>query len=227
MSISPDLVPAGPPADRRVVLLGGAAGPATVSLVGVLLGDDVPPLDAWLLSHLYADPGVPVAAVATVVSGVGTLAALALLLVVAGRLLWRDRRRAAGPLARHLLLLLGSASALLLQVVFQRPGPPVAAADWTYPSGHAVVVTAAALTAVLLAWRLGPGWRRPVLTVAVGAVLLVSASRVLLGEHYLIDVVAAVTATTGVGLLLASVLRLWPARRAAASTAGSIGAGLG
>lgn len=226
MPITPDLVPAGPPTDRRPVLLTGATALAAVSLAGVLLGDDVPPLDAWLLAHLYAEPGAPVAAVATIVSGVGTLAALALLLVATGRLLWRDRRRAAGPLARHLLLLLGSAGALLLQVVFQRPGPPVTAADWTYPSGHAVV-TAAALTAVLLAWPLGPGWRRPVLTVAVGAVLLVSASRVLLGEHYLIDVVAAVTATAGVGLLLATMLRLWPARRAATSTAGVTAEGHG
>ncbi|MEE6263062.1 phosphatase PAP2 family protein [Plantactinospora sonchi] len=213
MSINPDPVPAGPPVDRRAALLTGAAALATVSLVGVLLGDDVPPLDAWLLHHLYAGPGAATAAVATAISGAGTLAALALLLVVTGRLLWRERRRAVGSIARHLVLLAGSATTLLLQVVFQRPGPPVAAADWTYPSGHAVVVTAAALTAVLLAWPLSTRWRRPVLTIGVGAVLLVSASRVLLGEHYLIDVVAAVTATAGVGLLLATVLRLWPARR--------------
>ena len=100
--------------------------------------------------------------------------------------------------------------------MFQRPGPPVTATDWTYPSGHAVVVTAAALTTVLMSRMLSRSWRVLVVSTAVGAVPLVSASRVLSGEHYLVDVVAAVAVTVGVGLLVAAVLRLWPARSGSA-----------
>jgi membrane-associated phospholipid phosphatase len=89
-----------------------------------------------------------------------------------------------------------------LQTVFQRSGPPVKADDWTYPSGHAVFVVAFALTAVLISRS------AKVLALISGLVVLVSASRLVLGEHYLVDVVAGIAATTGIGLLAAAALRI-------------------
>ncbi|MFC6016050.1 phosphatase PAP2 family protein [Plantactinospora solaniradicis] len=206
-----------PPAGRRrSVIVAGMAAVAAVMVAGGLIRDRVPPLDAWILTNLYAPADGDLAGLATVASGAGTLAALAMLLIALGQLVLRGRRRAVGYATRHLVLLVGCLTPMLLQAVFQRPGPPVAATDWTYPSGHAVVVTAAALTTVLVSRPLTRGWRVPMATTAVTAVLLVSASRVLLGEHYLVDVVAAVVVTVGVGLLLAAALRLWPTGRAAA-----------
>ncbi|MBF9132354.1 phosphatase PAP2 family protein [Plantactinospora sp. S1510] len=209
-----DLVPARPPAgQRRSVIVAGTTAVAAVLLAGGLMHDRVPPLDAWILANLYAPADGGLAGLATVVSGAGTLATLAMLLIAFGQLVVRGRRRAVGYAIRHLVLLVGCLTPMLLQAVFQRPGPPVVATDWTYPSGHAVVVTAAALTTVLVSRPLSRGWRVPTAATAVTAVLLVAASRVLLGEHYLIDVVAAVLVTVGVGLLLAAALRLWPASR--------------
>jgi membrane-associated phospholipid phosphatase len=193
------------------VFLAGGAAVAAVLLAGGLLGDRVPPLDAWILANLSAVPGGDLAGLATAVSGVGTLVVLAVLLTAFGQTLLRERRGAVGSAARHLVLLVGCATPILLQGVFQRPGPPLVATDWTYPSGHAVVVTAAALSTVVLSRTLSRRWRIPLVSTAVGAVLVVSASRVLLGEHYLVDAVAAMAVTVGVGLLVATALRLWPA----------------
>lgn len=198
---------------RRMWLAGyGAASVAAVTSAGVVLRDAVPPADAWVLDHLYAAPGTTTAAVATVLSGIGTLLCLVVLVCGAAAVWWRRRGRAGGFLMRTLALGLLCGSVLLLQDLILRPGPPQQPQAGTYPSGHATVVTAAAFTAFVLCGWLGRTWRLATLITGGTAVLLVSASRVVLAEHWLIDVAAAVVATTGAGLLAAAVLRLGPAR---------------
>jgi membrane-associated phospholipid phosphatase len=176
---------------------------AAVALAGLLLGNRVPPVDRWLLSSVYTPLGDPISAIATAVSGVGTLIAVVAFLVSLG-FVWR-RTHSVGVVLRHLAVLAAGMSVILAQLVFQRSGPPVTDQDWTYPSGHAVFLTAIAFTVVVAAPM---RWRRVVAMGAATAVALVAASRLVLGEHYLVDVVAAVLATVGVGVLAATAMRL-------------------
>lgn len=193
----------------------GAAALATAVVAGLLLRDVTPPLDRWVLDTLRASPGSAAAGVATAISGIGTLLCLAGL--VAGAVaVWRRHRAAATEvLLRSAALGVLSASVLMLQNVVLRPGPPQQPQLSTYPSGHATIVTAIALTAVVLYGVLGPRWRTA--AVAAGAILvvLVSASRVVLAEHWLVDVAGAIVATVGVGMLVLAALR--PGRPQAAA----------
>jgi membrane-associated phospholipid phosphatase len=86
-----------------------------------------------------------------------------------------------------------------LKHLFALPRPPGAAADgYGFPSGHALGATVFWGGVALLAER---GSRRLRLGVASAVVLLVAASRVVVGVHYLVDVVAGTV--LGVALLAA------------------------
>lgn len=198
---------------RRICLVWlGVACVAAVVWVGLLLRDVVPPVDAWILDHLYAAPESTAATIATAISGMGTLLCLLALVLVAATVLRRRRARAAGFVLRSLLLGVLCSSALFLQEVILRPGPAQQPEAATYPSGHTAVITAVAFTVFILSGRLGPRWRLAALWGGATAVVLVSASRVVLAEHWLIDVAAAILAAVGVGLAAAGLLRLVPAR---------------
>jgi undecaprenyl-diphosphatase len=82
--------------------------------------------------------------------------------------------------------------------------------DWTYPSGHVTVLTALAFTAFVISGQVGPRVRMAIAAGGIAALILVAAGRVISGEHYLLDVVAAFAAVVGVGLLAAVALRLHP-----------------
>jgi undecaprenyl-diphosphatase len=101
---------------------------------------------------------------------------------------------------------------VLLQDVFQRQGP-TAVPDWSYPSGHVTISTAVAVTAVVLSTHLAAPRRGLVWVATIVAVLLTAASRVTLGEHFLTDVVGAVSGTVGVGVLAAVTLGMLPTAR--------------
>jgi lipid A 4'-phosphatase len=110
---------------------------------------------------------------------------------------WAARMRAAARIPALLFSGIAVSGILvdILKVIVGRPRPKLlfsagsyefswiglSADHWSFPSGHAA--TAAALAAAL--WCL---WPQPVLFYAVGAAL-VAASRVVMGAHYLSDVV--------------------------------------
>jgi undecaprenyl-diphosphatase len=77
------------------------------------------------------------------------------------------------------------------------------------------VITAVAVTAVVLCRRSAPSWARTVLAVEVLAVAVTTASRVVLGEHFPTDVVGAMAGVLGVGLV---VMALTDAKRPADRT---------
>lgn len=119
----------------------------------------------------------------------------AVLLVIAGFAAWRRERRVAGWVVVSGVIVIGGNA--LLKLAFERPRPswdeplyePV---GWSFPSGHAAGAGVMAAVLVLLTIVLtGRGWRRRLIItawVALGA--LIGLSRILLGVHYLSDVVA-------------------------------------
>jgi len=96
-------------------------------------------------------------------------------------------------------VVVAAAAMVALKAAIGAPRPPGAVADgFGFPSGHALMAT---VGYGALAW----GSRRRWAAVAVGVVTVVGLSRVVIGAHYLVDVLAGWA--VGVGLLAAS--RSW------------------
>ncbi|MFB6194777.1 MAG: phosphatase PAP2 family protein [Haloplanus sp.] len=134
------------------------------------------------------------------------------LVVVAGYLLADHLGVPAERMATALALALGAfALTLALKHAFALPRPPGAATDgYGFPSGHALGAT------VVYGGLAALFDRRRVRIAAAALIVVVAASRVVIGVHYLVDVVAGV----GVGVAyLATALRAgpgWPPERVTA-----------
>lgn len=125
----------------------------------------------------------------------GSLAVLLPLTVLAALVLWRGRRqRAAGFLV--LAVLGASALSHIVKFAVMRPRPdlfPVLTdmpADWSYPSAHAMQITALAVAVIFIAARRRTLWALPLGSV----VLLVNLSRIYLQVHFPSDVLAGTLA---------------------------------
>ncbi|MEU3910204.1 phosphatase PAP2 family protein [Streptomyces sp. NPDC029721] len=122
---------------------------------------------------------------------------------------WWGARRTGSPsavtaLAVPLITLAGFGADLLLKLVFRedRPCQSIhvavleacpAPGDWSFPSNHAAIASAAAVALLFVSRRLG--------AVALLAAVLMAASRVWVGVHYPHDVLAGLA----VGALVAAV----------------------
>ncbi len=153
---------------------------------------------ANLLTHLGDPVGV------TVATGVGALL-----------LAWSGRRRTALFLvvSRVGALVLSQGTKAAVERVRPRFEDPVASAfGASFPSGHALGSTAfyAALALALLPLVARPV-RRALLAAALVVPLLVSATRVLIGVHYLSDVAAGFVLGLGWTAVCAAVFALWRA----------------
>ncbi|SDK92969.1 undecaprenyl-diphosphatase [Glycomyces sambucus] len=188
----------------------GAACVAAVLLTAIALGDRALPLDLWIVDNLYAAPDSTLGTVAAAVSGLGTLAGAGILIAETAVRLRRERRRALGPLLKAGAVLVLCVAAIGLQALFQRSGPAVTDQDWTYPSGHVTLLAAIAFTAAVVSAHRSRAGRTAVLATGGALVAAVAAGRVVSGEHYLIDVVAAAVAVLGIGLLAGAALGLVP-----------------
>ena len=94
---------------------------------------------------------------------------------------------------------------------------PVASAfGLSFPSGHALGGAAFWLSSAVVAVALLPG-RRLWLTLAVVVSLLIAASRVLLGVHYLSDVLAGLVLGTGWTVLCTRLFHVWRAEERGAA----------
>ena len=125
-----------------------------------------------------------------------TVRVLAVTVLIAMWRFWQRDRAAASSLA---VVPLAQLLNVGLKHVFQRarpvvPEPLVHLATYSFPSGHAVASTVFYLTLCALVWQRARSraWRVTAAAGAVGMILLVTASRVYLGAHYLSDVVAGV-----------------------------------
>jgi undecaprenyl-diphosphatase len=100
----------------------------------------------------------------------------------------------------------------LFKNFFERPRPPVEAqeihisqeTDFAYPSGHASIVTAGALTLLILYRR----EKELILSIILACeAALVCISRIYLGDHYLFDVIGGILLGAGISLLSISLSR--------------------
>lgn len=135
---------------------------------------------------------------------------------------WWGARRSGSPsavtaLAVPLITLAGFGVDLLLKLVFHEDRPCQslhvavleacpAPGDWSFPSNHAAIASAAAVALLFVSRRLG--------AVAVVAALLMAASRVWVGVHYPHDVLAGLA----VGAIVAAVCGRAVKRRQGALT---------
>jgi undecaprenyl-diphosphatase len=129
----------------------------------------------------------------------GSLAVLLPLVTISGILLWRRGHR--GEAGFVVASLLGaSVLAQVAKHLVQRPRPDLflalipVADPFSFPSAHAVQVTAVAVALLLVVIRLVPRYRRWALPVLVLIVVLVGFSRLYLQVHYPSDVLAGTLA---------------------------------
>ncbi|RZQ61186.1 phosphatase PAP2 family protein [Amycolatopsis suaedae] len=181
---------------RSLILAAASACALSFVALGVVVPHRLPLVDRWALDNAVAEAGSALEGTATVVSTVAVLCGFAVLVATAARAAWRRPLRLLWCGA----LLVACAVPLTLQNVFGRPGPPGQPDSFSYPSGHATVAGAVAATAVVVATAWLPTWFRPVLATQTLAVLLTMASRVLLTEHYVTDVIGAVLGVAAVAL---------------------------
>lgn len=186
------------------VLVGAVLALASLVL-GLSVRREVPALDRELhLAALELGPGFThSASVVSFLLSPG-LATIALVSLVLRAVLARDL------LVLRVAALLGVCwSTILARHGYQRLRP-VEYPLWSYPSGHVTAVTAVAFTGVVLVGRLARGHLKLAVALAVTAVALTAASRVVLEMHWFTDTVGAVLAVVGVGLITAHALRLLP-----------------
>lgn len=109
---------------------------------------------------------------------------------------------------------------VILKLIFERDRPQlwqwlIHASNYSFPSGHAALSSALALTVILLAWHT----KYRVLTITLGVlyVFVIGLTRLYLGVHYPTDILAGWCLGFGWVLLVATLLGLfgWPGRKAA------------
>ena len=180
-----------------LLLVGFSAG------LGFVVRDEVPALDTRLNGYapLHTRP-LTVAAewISFVLSpGLATIALLGL-----GVRAWLAK----DPLVFRIAVLLGLCWVTVLFRHAYRRVRPIDFPKWSYPSGHVTAVTALAFTSVVACAWLAHRWLRAVVVLAVTAVVLTAASRVVLRMHWFTDTAGAVTGVVGVGLLAGLALGL-------------------
>lgn len=178
------------------------------ALAAIVWRSDVPDrIDAAVAAHLYAPPHTAVRAIATAVTFFGKPILVALAsLVVAARSARRFRDRTLTVFCPAAVIL-ASVLEHMLKVEVRRPRPPTASLshllDFSYPSGHATGATALSLSVILLLWSGGPArHRRALVAGLVAYALAVCTSRVVLGVHYLSDVIGAAVLAAACVLLV-------------------------
>lgn len=197
---------------RSLYTVGGTILLIGFLLLGMLVDDGPPPVDAALADALRGQHIRPVGRVADVVTDLlGPVLPFALGAVL---LFLAYRRRDLTMLCVKLgiVLVLCRMTSLIAKPVFLRERPR-AYPDLSYPSGHVVAVAATGFVAVLLCAWTRPRLRRLAVWIAVAATVAGALCRVILGVHWLTDTAGSVLAVGGVGLIAAAGLGLLPLPR--------------
>ncbi|GAA3876701.1 phosphatase PAP2 family protein [Saccharothrix violaceirubra] len=177
---------------------------ASVGL-GVLVRHDVPVLDRDL-HEVALTLGPAVTRTAEVISLVLSpgLATITLVALGSRALLARD------SLLVRASVLFGLCWTTVLARDLYRRIRPIEYDLYSYPSGHVTAVATMGFVGVLLTAHLARDHVRTAIVLAVTAIVLTAASRVVVQYHWFTDTVGAVLGVMGVGLLGAHALRLTP-----------------
>lgn len=187
-------------------------------------------IDDWILSAFHAiyvpELREPIAAIGWL--GKPQLTMPILILSVVVLVLARDPRGAAHVAATYL----GAGNVyLLIAPLVERPRPRFdgvfAVEGWALPSGHVIGIAGVALPIALALIRRRPESARIVVPLAVGAIVVVAATRLYLLQHHPSDILVALM-VTGTWLVISDGVLEWgfadQRRRAAARSAKSTGA---
>ena len=211
---------AGAPRLPRVAL---AVTGVLLLAVGLVVGFTVNSIGAQSTGELSLDvdiaahrDGVLIALARFINVGIGPVVA-PILLLIGCAFLWRRSRFVAVSIVG--LTIAGWLSVELGKALVHRARPPITTVHAlvvetkpdSYPSGHtafaAALVFAIAATLILLGRPTRTVW-----WVGVPFILVVAASRLYLGAHYLTDVIASVTFAGGTVLVVLAVLGPWLVR---------------
>ncbi len=166
----------------------------------VLTGDPLVQLDQRLAGWLHdrATPGLTTAFEAVTTLG---SASVIVPLALAAILVLLTRTKRAEALFVTLVLAGAEGLTMILKAGFERerpffPDPLATESSFSFPSGHATVSLAVYGALGFLLARRSSSWRGRALWlgVAAGLVLLIGASRLVLGVHFLSDVLAGFSA---------------------------------
>jgi undecaprenyl-diphosphatase len=154
--------------------------------------------DSAVARSLYAGPGSfvrSVASVVTIFGAAGFVVPATALVTVWAWFLFRDRDRRLVLFAPIAVLVPFLAGRVLKSAVHrQRPSTSTLLREInaSFPSGHATSSAALALTVSLLLVAAAVSWRRPAIVALAAYAFAVSLSRLVLGVHYLTDVVGGI-----------------------------------
>jgi len=197
---------------QRVVVLWVLSWLVLASGALLVCGDDRCPVTEFDRAGLGAAHALRNQSLDRLMVGVTWLGSLMLLLPLTGLRSWYLFREGRRRESAFIMLALLSASALgyLVKLWVARPRPELFSAllpmpeDWSYPSAHAMQVTAAALALFLISTRRHAVWAATLGLVVTG----VGLSRIYLQVHFPSDVIAGTLASAlWVGGLYALIFR--------------------
>jgi membrane-associated phospholipid phosphatase len=137
---------------------------------------------------------------------------LAIVLASTITFVWLYRQKRIRSMTQLIFAIGGAIAAnALLKLIFQRERPELwqlitSESTYSFPSGHALISAALAITFVLICWRSRFRWL--IVTAAVSYTLLVGLSRLYLGVHYPTDVLAGWCFGIAWALIVAVILRV-------------------
>ncbi len=206
-------------ARRFAVVLGASTALFAMLVAVILLWDDVDRLDVRFVTWVHRTAPENVVDAMQVATYAGNGIVLGVVALVSAVLLARHGRGHAAALMVAVTFG-GLAATQILKAAIRRARPELdepylQLTTYAFPSGHALAATATygALAIVLYTSVRARRERRVVLAALGALILLIAASRVVLGVHYLLDVLAGMVG--GIALLsaLVVVFELAPHRR--------------
>ncbi|WP_086825260.1 phosphatase PAP2 family protein [Allokutzneria sp. NRRL B-24872] len=198
------------PSRPLLATVGGVLFAACVVL-GSLVDTHPPSIDVWFVEAFRGEHDELLGRIIKPVTDVfGPALALTLMVTLVfgfGYYTGVGDRARAGVVVRAALVLGLSWAVVQLKAVFTRTRPRVFPGE-SFPSGHVTAVTAVAVTVVVLIVWSGRELARWLPGALAFVVLLAASCRVMLGVHYLTDVIGAFMGALGVGLLVSAAV--WP-----------------
>ena len=148
--------------------------------------------DPQILTWLHSVSTPLLDQLAVHITNAGDFPAVVIVALVAAILLIRKGRRSE---ASTLIFGVGGAVILnaVLKIYFHRPRPTlwhqiIDSSGYSFPSGHAMMSSALAISFILIAW--GTRWRYPMLILGLAYIFIIGLSRMYLGVHFPTDIAA-------------------------------------